>query len=769
MSADVTAPVTNAVPVVDLRHEYAGLLSYPHFNDYVRENATALVPTGELAGGIDVSCLVLVDDAAALAAHGEAFAFVLSSSAVKQVVYVAVGMADPETRTAVVLPSVLNRESVAVLWAGDPAGIAWRPDRGPDSVVRIPPPAGPGDPAPLLDLLDALRTREVFQRVVAEAKNVHTPVTAPAVRVRSNRLDERTLTAARRRALVALATGGAGDGTANARPAGRDHARPTGAPAGGRVRDRMLAAEAAVDAVPATVAAAGRWWSVFTPRAGGNVPHLAAAAAAGVKEYRAVLADLFRRLDNRGDDQRRAELRAEGITLPAGQTGGARAVEDVTRTVQQSLDEGCGLEQIVKVLHGRGANLLPMGSAARIPALDRAVEGVAEPPRMAGGLGGPPVLVLTTTASLLPALTGPPWRYACLAAFVIVVLGAVLVRGKRRHLGLTRPEAARDVFAVFAVAALAGIGLAASVVDPVVTGQETAVALVAAGLLMAVLAPVLWWRRLVRRWERSLGPAPGGLRPALDALTSLYNETTGEWSVMDARRQASNTFRTTASALDAIRAAFLSRAQQEPGGVPSRQAGAVMPAGGNAATEAIRADLSGLVQLCLAERWAEARAGDLDGLPERAARHAGDLLDEYEGHLRRHGVEEPPPGWPSRRDAEQLSWWHSGLRGVVFGHDQPAQLLCADHQAPMLSRDRRAVTIRFAPRQAWAVFTDPDQHDPVDPADVSAMVWTSTGRAAGLLHLVPLRAGVRQVQSEASSGAPSGASSGGEWTGGEQR
>lgn len=769
MSAEATLGVTGPVPVIDLRREHPRLAAHRHFHSYVRENAEALIPAGEAADGIDMSCVVLVDEAAGLAEHTAAFALVLGSSAVRKVVCVALGMADPDQRTAVVLPSVLNSESVAVLWAGDPIGIPWRIGRGAASVVQTARPPAGGDPPALLDLLDALRVREVFLQVVAEAQRVDTPVTAPAVRILSSRLDEAVLAAAERRALLAVATGGEAAEPGVARMSGPDaaddlraveQAFPAGPAArpGGSVRTARAAAAAAVAEVHTTLTAAGRWWSVFNPLAGGNVPRLAAAGADAVARYRTELAELFQALDNSRDEQRRAALVARGITLPPAPAFRAAVVDDLRRLVHNSLNERQGLQRTVKLLGGLGAKLLPMGSAARVPALDQAVAGIVGPTRMPGGFGSPVVPVLTVLAPLPAAVAPLPAWYACPAAVLFLVLGAVAVRLKRRRLGLVRPETLRDVVTVLAVALLTGGGAALCTAVPVRTGASTGVALALAGLVLAAATPVLWWQLLIRRWTREL--AGDTLRPALDQVNRLWDDTTGEWVVADARRRASDTVRSTAAGLDKIRATFTTRAgtlTPESDGVSRARSG------GSAASGAMCHDLVTLVDLSLEDRWPEARAGELDGLPDRADGRALDLLGEYEKHLRSRGVEEPPPGWPARRDTPQPPWWDSKARGAVFATGGPVQLLCSDDQMPLLSRDlRRTATVRFAPRAARSALTDHDGADPVGESVAGVLVWTSTGLAAGLIHLVPLRAGVRHVQTESAAGPdtlrPSGGS-----------
>ncbi|MBW6433494.1 hypothetical protein KZ829_07020 [Actinoplanes hulinensis] len=740
-----------AVPVIDLRQEYGELVSRRDFGDYVRQRAGFLLPHDQLDDHVDVSGVVVVDDAAALPGHTGALASVLASPAVRQMVCVVVGTAEPDGGATIVLPSVLNGEFVTVLWAGDPDGIPWRLDGGAASLVRV----GSATEPPLTDLLEALRAREVFQQVLATAAATQTRVAAPAVRLRSGRMGAGLLAAVQRRAMLAVATGvdpydpqpdaPASDhdliedlSTMQRRYVPSSHAEP-----GGRVRAARQAAESSVAAVEQTVTAAVRPWAVWAPFTGVPVSRLAAAAAGHLGDYRAVLAELFQRLDQCGDDQRRAELRREGIELPAVTITAAMATDDVRRAVHRSLESGRGLEQTVRPLRAAAARMLPMGSAARRPDLDRAVEPITALPPMPGGFGSAlvPLLIL-----LAPLLAG---RVGGIAAVLLLTLGAGLLRAKRRHLGVSPPEWGRDLGRVLTVLLLATSGLVAGELLRL-SGTLWPYPLIGVGLVLALLTPMVWWALTARRWHARVG-VPGMLRPALHGLDGVCHDTITEWAVTEDRRRASDLLRATAAALDAVAGVLRDGAAKLPAEMAAHLSGR--------AVAAVRQDLTALVRMCMQARWPEAAAGDLAGMAERNERRSGELLAEYERHLHRWGVQEPPPGWPARPEADQLTWWQdgNGLRDAMFADGRPVQLLCGDQQTSLLSRDpHRAATIRFAPRHARSTFTERDHDDqggypPVPASTLADVVWTGTGTAAGLVHLVPLRSGVRYVQSEGGS------------------
>jgi hypothetical protein len=222
----------------------------------------------------------------------------------------------------------------------------------------------------------------------------------------------------------------------------------------------------------------------------------------------------------------------------------------------------------------------------------------------------------------------------------------------------------------------------------------------------------------------------------------LYAETAAEWVVAGLRRRASDTTRATAAALDAVATTFTHRAQQLGTGPASASRSSTGSAGGGAATLVIRGQLVDLVQVCIEERWPDAQAGDLGAMAERAGRSAAGLLGELERKLRHLDLGEPA----ADHQSQHPDWLDNGQRGTAIATDQPLQLLCGDDQVHLLSRDlHRAVTIRFAPRRAMQMLTET-----AGPGarEAGRVVWTRRGAAAGVLHLVPLKAGVRQIQIE---------------------
>ncbi|MFD8999595.1 hypothetical protein ACFV0T_01190 [Streptomyces sp. NPDC059582] len=142
---------------------------------------------------------------------------------------------------------------------------------------------------------------------------------------------------------------------------------------------------------------------------------------------------------------------------------------------------------------------------------------------------------------------------------------------------------------------------------------------------------------------------------------------------------------------------------------------------------------------------------------EQEMRHK---LEVTRRHLFTQGVVSPPPYTRSadrRGDAEGLlGIGHQRVADAMEPDPQGRRIvdLASPDQTPLLSRDPASVEwIRFAPQAVWdateghtgpAASAEQDEDTPAmaAPGVRSRSVWTSTGRYAGLLKLVPLRVGV---------------------------
>lgn len=139
-------------------------------------------------------------------------------------------------------------------------------------------------------------------------------------------------------------------------------------------------------------------------------------------------------------------------------------------------------------------------------------------------------------------------------------------------------------------------------------------------------------------------------------------------------------------------------------------------------------------------------------------RPMGELLDEVHARLQRDGAASPPPfaPHPERRpgapqllgvSADRVAW----LLGPGSAGEQAVPLCGAEHRR-MLSKDPVAVRqVRFVPEAMRRGAEQDENHDSWRGA-AEDVVWTATGRHAGVLRLVPLRAEtVRTVRGEEGS------------------
>ena len=169
--------------------------------------------------------------------------------------------------------------------------------------------------------------------------------------------------------------------------------------------------------------------------------------------------------------------------------------------------------------------------------------------------------------------------------------------------------------------------------------------------------------------------------------------------------------------------------------------------GGPELVATLATDLADAAREAMKPYWRAVERGQAGTLAvRRTEERVHELLSAVRNHLRRTGVLAPPP-FAARRAR--------GSAANLLGTDsyRPAELVCAEadrqavvqlsspEQGTLLSRDPgAAVWIRFAPRavrdeveRAWR------SSGVVEPEDV---LWTSSGRYAGLVRLTPLRMGV---------------------------
>ncbi|MEJ1200830.1 MULTISPECIES: hypothetical protein [unclassified Streptomyces] len=197
-------------------------------------------------------------------------------------------------------------------------------------------------------------------------------------------------------------------------------------------------------------------------------------------------------------------------------------------------------------------------------------------------------------------------------------------------------------------------------------------------------------------------------------------------------------------------------AGERPAGAPWEDRAASAPRwldrengeGGPELVATLAADLTDAALVAMGPYWGAVERGQAGALAlRRTEERVRELLSAARRHLRHNGVLAPPPFAAARRvRATSASLLGTDPRGLaeLVGTEADRQAvvqLSSPEQGTLLSRDpAAAVWIRFAPQavrdeieKAW---------EASGTAHPGAVLWTSSGRYAGLLRLTPLRMGV---------------------------
>lgn len=169
--------------------------------------------------------------------------------------------------------------------------------------------------------------------------------------------------------------------------------------------------------------------------------------------------------------------------------------------------------------------------------------------------------------------------------------------------------------------------------------------------------------------------------------------------------------------------------------------------GGPELVATLAADLTDAALVAMGPYWGAVERGQAGTLAvRRTEERVRELLSAARRHLRHNGVLAPPPFAAARRvRATSASLLGTDPRGLaeLVGTEADRQAvvqLSSPEQGTLLSRDpAAAVWIRFAPR---AVRDEIEKAWQASGAAQPGVLWTSSGRYAGLLRLTPLRMGV---------------------------
>jgi hypothetical protein len=136
--------------------------------------------------------------------------------------------------------------------------------------------------------------------------------------------------------------------------------------------------------------------------------------------------------------------------------------------------------------------------------------------------------------------------------------------------------------------------------------------------------------------------------------------------------------------------------------------------------------------------WDRLHAGVVDDLPTGLRERLTGLLADYATHVEAYGIAEPVGERTESRAALVAALWQESVATGALPRDLPADRrmlqLCGPADLPLLDPTvERFRLVRFAPRAAQGAFgTD---------RGAAALTWTASGHLAGVLRLVPLRAG----------------------------
>jgi hypothetical protein len=687
-------------------------------------------------------------------------------------------------------PALLRPPSAGLLWVGDvcPARAhGFVDDRAPGS------PGAADDVGALGALVDLLRVPEIFDEVM-RALAACNGVAVPALRVLDHDLAPGTRDRAWRQALSRFA-GPPGGLTAAGLVSTADLPEPLPELIGAkrmpdgtwewrrqggaayqhftRCADALRAAEdahAAIRGVGGLLGHAGRT---------ADLSACLDEAAESLGDYRAVVARALREGDGVAGPPPDvlARLTSLGVSvpsLPALSTG------RVGPALRQHIDDLLGART---PLRGASAGLIelagmaaPGGSAARLVELDERCPATTPAnvtnaghfylPGAAGGqLAG--ALAAGALAGLWP---GPGWILGPLAASLSS--GACLLAWKRRP-NRAADHSAGGAASTGAIAQLAAglLGAAGGILGGQLLGVPAWAGLCAV-LVAAVLVGTLTvrrWAYAVDRWWSETGVAEAG-EALLGADDVLRDAVWEDWRAAAVRLHCSDSARAVGGMLNRI--AMVAEAQADEGrsGTAEHRSGRHQQAdpawngatgsaeslvvhsaerapawlereageGGPELVDTLVGDLADATVEILAPYWGVVERDPADALALPVEQRAGAILAAHRRYLVRCGVAAPPPfgrSSPGRPAWSALLGVRSDALGQILGGaagPDTVAPLCRKPQLRLLSRDPAvAHWIRFAP-----VAVRPERAADED------VVWTTAGRFAGVLQLIPLRTDV---------------------------
>jgi len=698
--------------------------------------------------------VVVIDNALSLADHESIYQTIQANHG-SNLLCVAVGA--PASRAAGIAlrtTQLLNNQTTATLWVGDPDGVSWPTD------------AVPGNGAPLTtspaetlrSLREILRMPEVFDQVIRIADRLPYRVASPGHLVAAGQVGPVQLAAAQ----LASVNQVAGRDGSSARPEDPDAPVTdywtliTTEPPADDVDSTRLRRESPLGAVQHEAGTLLREARTEADAVDGPFgprltmppsPALDRTIAAGAKlaEFVGGVRDLFGRVDVREGLSHAARDRLTHAGIDMRPLDGATNRDIATRLrerVLAGLRQGMSLRDSAERARDLAEHAAPAGSRGRLSELDAACPAallarLADPPLFPWSLLTPWVLSAVTICGLLAGLTP-----IGLIAGIVVALGwaaVVFAAETRRPTVGERPIRFEPLvlthFGAATVGAAAGIGIAGALPLPLWLGWLCLLGPVA-GLPLTLRK---WWWRATDAWGLA-ALLDAGKQAHADVFRLLCRVVVAEWVAADARRFVARGAFELAAALDAVGGALGEwLPAMRPGGPVEGRTSA-----GEQLQNLITEDIRHVVGVALDGSWRALEAGTFDDIADGVRERAHALLDEYSRHLENVGIDQPfqpdsgTPAAPRTQLVRTLWQQSTEINWLMYDAcaDSPMVQLCGPEDVFLLDGAREHCgLIRFAPRAARESVT---AARPLGQSDAD-ITWTGAGHIAGVLRLVPLR------------------------------
>lgn len=713
-----------------------------------------------------VGRVIVLDDAASLLDHWDAYLSLVGDRQVTGVICLAIGesAAVPDgngARDPVVLriPGVLPNGGGVVLWIGDVHGVMW------GSARDQPRPIGSDRRISLDQLLLALGVPEVFDAVRHQVRELPGRAANPGLVLFSGATSPDETAEARASAVRELTTVWPeqplpDDLRESIARLGVDPRQPAGAvltPSSPVDIARRQANKQLGEADQLTRALGSPRLLIGSDPSRPSLASAVAGAGQAAEQYRNALGELLHRIDGqlRRGDTSVARVVEMGVQQPFPLSPPAVA-EGLRVAVHRRLSQEPSLPQLGTQLRREATAKQPQGCSNELEQLR--LIGPLQREFPASRRWPIPITVLP-----LVALTCAVVAFAAPGGLLAWVLGAAvaLAWALPGWLLLARwpcPEgergldgAALPAFVTYFLVGLLGAagGLAASrVVGSFLQSSLARQVLIAVAAVVVVATVVLSWRGSAKRLVNAL--ALPALSTAVKQMSDLaHGVVSREWQPSERNRVVARALNEAADGLLEITQALQHASTGQPAQPhPAPPDGSeILPGGIPRALPAellavVREDLVALSEAALALAWQATEMGrrtDAGTYTRRTER----LLAEYDSHVLLAGLMSlPTPETDSRLRSQLLArmWSESpaareALR--IRGADDMVQL-CNGRQLDDLSSYGEPGMVRFAPEPARPIL-EPDYSHRGDGPQGLQVVWINSAELAGVLRLLPLR------------------------------